>query len=57
VTHGGLALSRPLASAVIAAFIIACLFVLPQRAGRHPGAQQRASEAISDANKIDDPPK
>lgn len=34
--QGGLALSRPLASAVIAAFIVACLFVLPQRAGRHP---------------------
>jgi uncharacterized membrane-anchored protein len=33
---GGLALSRPLASAVIAAFIILCLFLLPQRAGRHP---------------------
>ncbi len=36
LTDGGLALSRPLASAVIAAFIIVCLFVLPQRAGRHP---------------------
>jgi uncharacterized membrane-anchored protein len=36
LSDGGLALSRPLASAVIAAFIIACLFVLPQRAGRHP---------------------
>ena len=35
---GGLALSRPLASAVIAAFIILCLFLLPQRAGRHPTA-------------------
>jgi uncharacterized membrane-anchored protein len=35
---GGLALSRPLASAVIVAFIILCLFVLPQRAGRHPQA-------------------
>jgi uncharacterized membrane-anchored protein len=33
---GGLALSRPLASAVIATFIIICLLVLPQRAGRHP---------------------
>ena len=33
---GGLALSRPFASAVIAAFIIICLMVLPQRAGRHP---------------------
>src|SRR5690348_4186630 len=38
VSQGGLALSRPLASAVIALFIVACLFVLPQRAGRHPGA-------------------
>jgi uncharacterized membrane-anchored protein len=38
VSHGGLALSRPLASAVIAAFIIVCVLVLPQRAGRHPGA-------------------
>jgi uncharacterized membrane-anchored protein len=38
VNAGGLALSRPLASAVIAVFIILCLFVLPQRAGRHPGA-------------------
>ena len=35
---GGLALSRPLASAVIAAFIIVCLMALPQRAGRHPQA-------------------
>lgn len=38
--HGGLALSRPLASAVIAFFIIGCLFVLPQRAGRHPGRKE-----------------
>ena len=37
MNHGGLALSRPLASAVIAAFIITCVVVLPQRAGRHPG--------------------
>jgi len=37
VSDGGLALSRPIASAVIAAFIICCLLVLPQRAGRHPG--------------------
>lgn len=36
VAHGGLSLSRPLASAVIAAFIIACLILLPQRAGKHP---------------------
>ena len=37
VSDGGLALSRPLASAVIAIFIIVCLFILPQRAGTHPG--------------------
>ncbi len=37
VSHGGLALSRPLASVVIAAFILLCVFVLPQRAGTHPG--------------------
>src|ERR1700746_1955184 len=39
---GGLALSRPLASAVIAAFFILCLFLLPQRAGRHPAASSAA---------------
>src|SRR5204863_7316766 len=38
VSHGGLALSRPLASVVIAAFILAGIALLPQRAGRHPGA-------------------
>lgn len=34
---GGLALSRPIASAVLAVFIVACVLILPQRAGRHPG--------------------
>jgi uncharacterized membrane-anchored protein len=34
--QGGLALSRPLASAIIAVFIAGCLFLLPQRAGSHP---------------------
>ncbi len=34
---GGMALSRPLASAAIAAFIVVCVLVLPQRPGRHPG--------------------
>jgi uncharacterized membrane-anchored protein len=42
VHDGGMALSRPLASAVIAVFIVACVIVLPQRAGRHPGASQPA---------------
>ena len=37
VSEGGLALSRPAASAVLAAFIVACILVLPQKAGQHPG--------------------
>lgn len=36
-SDGGLALSRPLASAVILALIIVLVFLLPQRAGQHPG--------------------
>jgi len=43
VSDGGLAFSRPLASAVIGAFIIICLLVLPQRAGRHPGQQSQTT--------------
>jgi uncharacterized membrane-anchored protein len=42
VAQGGLALSRPLASAVIAVFIVACLLVLPQRAGQHPKTLEQA---------------
>jgi uncharacterized membrane-anchored protein len=40
VSQGGLSLSRPIASAVLAVFIIACILLLPQRAGRHPGEAQ-----------------
>lgn len=40
---GGLALSRPLATAVLAAFIIGCIMLLPQRAGSHPGRPEAAS--------------
>lgn len=36
LSDGGLAFSRPMASAIIAALIIACILILPQRAGRHP---------------------
>jgi uncharacterized membrane-anchored protein len=36
VHDGGLAFNRPIASAIIAAFILLCIVVLPQRAGRHP---------------------
>jgi uncharacterized membrane-anchored protein len=43
ISDGGLALSRPLASAVIAVFILGCLLILPQRAGRHPGQAQGAA--------------
>jgi len=39
--HGGLALSRPIASAVLAVFIVGCILILPQRAGGHPGESQR----------------
>jgi uncharacterized membrane-anchored protein len=42
VSDGGLNLSRPIASAVIAVFIVGCILILPQRAGRHPGAAQQA---------------
>lgn len=42
VSHGGLDLSRPLASAVIAAFIVGCVLLLPQRAGHHPGQPKEA---------------
>ena len=38
LSDGGMALSRPLASAVIAVFIVMCILILPQRPGRHPGA-------------------
>lgn len=43
VSHGGLDLSRPLASAVIAVFIIGCVLLLPQRAGVHPGKAQAST--------------
>ena len=42
MNQGGLALSRPLASAVIAATIIVCLVLLPQRAGRHQKPLEQA---------------
>ncbi len=36
INQGGLAFSRPLASAIIAAIIIVCIIFLPQRPGIHP---------------------
>jgi uncharacterized membrane-anchored protein len=40
LVQGGLNFSRPLASAVIAAFIVVCVLLIPQRAGQHPGASE-----------------
>ena len=39
--QGGLAVSRPLASAIIAVFIVICILVLPQRAGTHAASDRR----------------
>jgi uncharacterized membrane-anchored protein len=38
VASGGLSVSRLFASLLIAGFMIACILVFPQRAGRHPGS-------------------
>jgi uncharacterized membrane-anchored protein len=38
VADGGLAISRLYASLLIAAVMIVCILVFPQRAGRHPGS-------------------
>src|ERR1700761_4373936 len=40
VNDGGLAFSRFYASGILAALIIACVALLPQRAGTHPGKSQ-----------------
>lgn len=45
LSDGGLALSRPLATVVIAGAMIACMLIFPQRAGQHSGAQPARSEA------------
>jgi len=43
--HGGLALSRPIASAVIAAFIILCVLLVPQRAAAWSGQPGRPADS------------
>jgi len=40
---GGLNLSRITSSAAIAVFIVLCLLVLPQKAGSHPGTEEKAA--------------
>ena len=42
ISSGGLAFSRFTASAILAAFIVACLLLLPQMAGKHLEDSQKA---------------
>jgi uncharacterized membrane-anchored protein len=42
ISHGGLNMSRPIASAALAILILALIMVLPQRAGEHPGKAEPA---------------
>ena len=42
MNHGGLALGRFEASAVLAVGIVVCILLIPQRTGQHPGAYERA---------------
>jgi len=37
LNHGGLAFSRFAASAILAVFIVACIVILPKKAGKYPG--------------------
>jgi uncharacterized membrane-anchored protein len=41
--HGGLALSRPIASVVIGLLMVGCITLFPQRAGIHPSGSQKAA--------------
>jgi uncharacterized membrane-anchored protein len=42
IAKGGLDISRPLASLLLAVVIVVLILLLPQRAGRHPGAVREA---------------
>jgi uncharacterized membrane-anchored protein len=42
VADGGLEISRPLASLILAAAMVLLIVVLPQRAGGHPGTRPAA---------------
>jgi len=44
MVQGGLELSRPIASAVLVAAILLLIWLLPQRAGRHPGGEAAADQ-------------
>jgi uncharacterized membrane-anchored protein len=43
LNEGGLAMSRPLATAIIAGVMIACILLIPQRPGSHPGTEASAA--------------
>jgi uncharacterized membrane-anchored protein len=44
LAKGGLELSRPIASAVLAVVIILLILILPQRSGRHPGSSAQGAD-------------
>jgi uncharacterized membrane-anchored protein len=43
LNHGGLNLSRPIASLAIAGLMLVLVLVLPQRAGSHPASAKSAA--------------
>jgi len=43
--HGGLNLSRPIATVAILIAVVALVYLIPQRAGEHPGGQPDSSPA------------
>lgn len=43
LANGGFAISRFYASAILAVIILACVLIIPQRAGTHPGAQGQST--------------
>ena len=43
ISQGGLDVSRPMASAIIAVFIVVCILLIPQRPGTHPGTSVRSA--------------
>ena len=43
LSHGGFAISRFAASAIIAGLMVALILLLPQRAGVHPGAREQSA--------------
>ena len=55
VADGGLAWSRPLASAVLAALIAVLVVVIPQRPGRHPGAVKDDEAEAHPGNGVEQP--